>query len=80
MATSRRKFDFDIVIVGSGMVGTCLAALLAREGALSGWKIALVDPVPPRKPDDHGPPPARAHLGVLLRRGHVERRPVGSEL
>lgn len=52
MATPRRKFDFDIVIVGSGMVGTCLAALLAREDALSGWKIALVDPVPPRKPDD----------------------------
>jgi 2-octaprenylphenol hydroxylase len=52
MATSRRKFDFDVVIVGSGMVGTCLAALMAREEALSGWKIALVDPAPPRKPDD----------------------------
>ena len=44
MATPRRKFDFDIVIVGSGMVGTCLAALLAGEDALSGLKIALVDP------------------------------------
>jgi len=52
MATQRRKFDFDVVIVGSGMVGTCLAALMAREEALSGWKIALVDPVAPRKPDE----------------------------
>ena len=53
MATSRRKVDFDVVIVGGGMVGACLAALMAREEALSGWKIALVDPAPPRKPDDH---------------------------
>ena len=31
MADARRKLDFDVVIVGGGMVGTCLAALLARE-------------------------------------------------
>ena len=55
MAASRRKFDFDIVIVGSGMVGTCLAALLAREDALSGWKIALVDPVAPAESVQPGP-------------------------
>jgi 2-octaprenylphenol hydroxylase len=52
MATARRKLDFDVVIVGSGMVGTCLAALMAREEALAGWKIALVDPVAPRRPDE----------------------------
>ena len=52
MVTQRRKFDFDVVIVGSGMVGTCLAALMAREEALAGWQIALVDPVAPGKPDD----------------------------
>jgi 2-octaprenylphenol hydroxylase len=52
MASPRRRFDFDVVIVGGGMVGSCLAALLAREEALAGWKIALVDPAPPRKPDD----------------------------
>ena len=38
---------------GRACLESCLAALLAREDALSGWKIALVDPVPPRKPDDH---------------------------
>jgi 2-octaprenylphenol hydroxylase len=48
-----RKLDFDVVIVGGGMVGTCLAALLAREDALDGWRIALVDPVAPKKPSDH---------------------------
>ena len=47
-----RKTDFDVVIVGGGMVGTCLAALLAREEALAGWRIALVDPVGARRPDD----------------------------
>jgi 2-polyprenylphenol 6-hydroxylase len=48
---SPRKTDFDVIIVGSGMVGTCLAALLAREESLGGWRIALVDPAAPRRPD-----------------------------
>jgi 2-octaprenylphenol hydroxylase len=52
MASPRRKFDFDVVIIGGGMVGSCLAALLARDETLAGWRIALVDPAPPRKPDD----------------------------
>ena len=52
MAASRRKLDFDVVIVGSGMVGSCLAALMAGENALAGRRIALVDPAPPRRPDD----------------------------
>ena len=51
MAAPRRT-DFDVVIVGSGMVGTCLAALLAREEALSHWRVALVDPAAARCPDD----------------------------
>ncbi|HET9694046.1 MAG TPA: FAD-dependent monooxygenase [Steroidobacteraceae bacterium] len=51
MATARRT-DFDVVIVGGGMVGSCLAALIAREDALSHWRIALVDPATPRRPSD----------------------------
>jgi 2-octaprenylphenol hydroxylase len=52
MASSRRT-DFDVVIVGGGMVGSCLAALIAREEPLAQWRVALVDPATPRRPDDH---------------------------
>jgi 2-octaprenylphenol hydroxylase len=52
MPAAARKTDFDIVIVGGGLVGSCLAALIAREEALAGWRIALVDPASPRRPDD----------------------------
>jgi 2-polyprenyl-6-methoxyphenol hydroxylase-like FAD-dependent oxidoreductase len=52
MPAANRRTDFDVVIVGGGIVGTCLAALMAREEALANWRIALVDPAPPRKPDE----------------------------
>jgi 2-octaprenylphenol hydroxylase len=52
MSTIRSRYDFDVIIVGGGMVGQCLAALLAREETLAGWRVALVDPAVPRKPQD----------------------------
>jgi 2-octaprenylphenol hydroxylase len=47
-----RRTDFDLIIVGGGMVGSCLAALVAREESLAHWRIALVDPATPRRPKD----------------------------
>ena len=49
---SSARPDFDIVVVGGGMVGPCFAALTARDPELSGLRVALVEPsapVPPRR-------------------------------
>ena len=51
MATSRRH-DFDVIVIGGGMVGLCCAALAAREERLESWRIAVVEPTaatPPRE-------------------------------
>jgi 2-polyprenylphenol 6-hydroxylase len=47
-----RRLDFDAVIVGGGMVGLCVAALLVQDERLDGWRIALVEPSAPRPPAD----------------------------
>lgn len=51
MSASRRH-DFDVIVVGGGMVGLCVAALLEREERLANWRIAIVEPATPRAPDD----------------------------
>jgi len=47
-----RRHDFDLVIIGGGMVGACLAALVGAEPKLAGWKVAIVEPAAPRPPAD----------------------------
>jgi 2-octaprenylphenol hydroxylase len=44
------RTDFDIVIVGAGMVGTSMATLLARSSVCPPARIALVDARPPTMP------------------------------
>lgn len=44
------KTDFDLLIIGGGMVGACLAALAAHDRALSQLRIALLDANPPSLP------------------------------
>jgi 2-octaprenylphenol hydroxylase len=44
------KTDFDIVIVGAGMVGACAAALAVRSGLAAAARIALIDARPPAAP------------------------------
>jgi 2-octaprenylphenol hydroxylase len=45
-----RRNDFDVVIVGGGMVGACVAALMARDERLAGWNIAVVESAAPKAP------------------------------
>jgi 2-octaprenylphenol hydroxylase len=47
-----RRHDFDVMIVGGGMVGGCLAALLAADARLAAWRVAIVEPNAPRRPVD----------------------------
>ncbi len=48
MSSSRP--DFDIVVVGGGMVGPCFAALAARDPHVGGLRVALVEPATPAAP------------------------------
>lgn len=45
-----RRTDFDVMIVGGGMVGACVAALMARDERLAGWRVAVVEPTAPQAP------------------------------
>lgn len=44
------KTDFDLVIIGGGMVGACLAALAASTREFAGLRIALLEAHPPSSP------------------------------
>ena len=49
---ANRRHDFDVIIVGGGMVGACVAALLARDERLAGLRVAVVEPAVPLAPRD----------------------------
>lgn len=40
---NKQSIDFDIAVCGGGMVGATLAALLAKDAALKGLRIALIE-------------------------------------
>jgi 2-octaprenylphenol hydroxylase len=46
------RTDFDILIVGGGMVGACMAALSAAHPELAALRIALLEAQPPEFPPD----------------------------
>jgi 2-octaprenylphenol hydroxylase len=46
--------DFDILIVGGGMVGACAAALIAQEPTLADARVALLETHPPKMPPPDG--------------------------
>lgn len=54
------KSDFDLLIIGGGMVGACLAALAATNRELSQLRIALLEAHPPTQP----PPEREVDLRV----------------
>ena len=54
------RTDFDILIAGGGLVGSCLAALLAHETAFDDLDIAVLEANPPQMP----PPDDQVDLRV----------------
>jgi 2-octaprenylphenol hydroxylase len=52
MMAAGRRHDFDVVISGGGMVGSCIAALMAREQRLADWRVAMLEPLAARPPRD----------------------------
>lgn len=46
------KYDFDILIVGGGMVGACAAALVAATPRCSHLRVAVLEARPPATPPD----------------------------
>jgi 2-octaprenylphenol hydroxylase len=54
------KTDFDIAIVGAGMVGTSMATLLARSPVCPSARMALIDARPPTAP------PANADIDLRV--------------
>jgi 2-octaprenylphenol hydroxylase len=49
-ARSAARTDFDLLIVGGGMVGACLAAAAGADRELNHLRIALLDASPPAQP------------------------------
>jgi 2-octaprenylphenol hydroxylase len=49
--SAQRRVDFDVAIVGGGIVGPVVAALLAANERTSQWRVALVERNEPRRPD-----------------------------
>lgn len=46
------RSDFDLLIIGGGLVGACLAGLAASDRELSRLKIALLEAHPPTQPPE----------------------------
>ena len=59
MIRSPARTDFDVLVIGGGMVGACVAAMAAADRDLSSLRIALVEANPPAQP-----PPSDVELRV----------------
>jgi 2-octaprenylphenol hydroxylase len=68
--------DFDVVIVGGGMVGAALGALLVAQPRARGLRVAIVEPKPQRRPLPEEPLDLR--VSALSRASEQLLRAVGA--
>ena len=73
--------EFDVAVVGGGLAGACVAALLARHSGLEAARIALLAEAPAPPPAANAPPElrvvavSRASERILAAAGAWERLP-----
>ena len=70
------RIDFDVVIVGGGMVGAMVAALLAMSPETEGLTVAVLEPHPARPPLTNDPVDLR--VSALSRAAEALLRQVGA--
>ncbi|HEX7013016.1 MAG TPA: UbiH/UbiF/VisC/COQ6 family ubiquinone biosynthesis hydroxylase [Steroidobacteraceae bacterium] len=70
--------DFDVLIIGGGMVGACVAALAASNSAFAELRIGILEPRPPAAPPPDDPSDIDLRVSALSRASQAILDSVGA--